>query len=156
MLKPYPCAGEPADLEARASLADRDAGGRPAALTALLIRPAAGTIFVVFGLGKFTDHASETASFATYGLPHPGTFAFAIGALELLFGILLATGLGTRIAALVLAGDMVGAISTAGRVEGGALNLGLAPTLLLAMLLIIRIGPGARSLDRHLARRLLG
>ncbi len=156
MLKPYSCAMDPPGWERALLLVTETWGGRRAALTVAGIRLASGAIFVVFGLGKFTDHGSEAASFARYGLPHPGAFAFVIGAVEVVFGVLLVTGLGTRIAALVLAGDMVGAISTAGRVEGGALNLGLAPTLLLAMLLIIGIGPGARSLDGHLARRLLG
>ena len=156
MFEPYSSPMRPPTWERTLILLTATSGGRRAALTATTIRLACGTIFVVFGLGKFADHTSETASFAKYGLPHPSTFAFMIGAVEVVFGVLLVTGFGTRIAALVLAGDMVGAISTAGRIEGGALHLGLAPTLLVAMLVIVRIGPGARSLDGHLARRLLG
>jgi putative oxidoreductase len=127
-------------------------GGPWAAASAFAIRIAAGGIFLVFGLGKFTDHASEAASFDSYGLPAPGAFAYAIGVVEIGFGILLAAGLGTRLAAMVLAGDMVGAIVTAGRVEGGAINLVLAPALLAGMLALVWIGPGRWALDHALAR----
>lgn len=116
---------------------------------AALVRILAGLIFVVFGLGKFISHASETSSFATYGLPHPSAFAYAIGVVELLFGALLLVGLRARVAAVVLAGDMVGAISTAGRIEGGVINLGLAPALLLAMLFLLWAGPGRWALERR-------
>ncbi len=146
----------PPSLQRAVLLVTETRGGRRAALSALVIRLASGAIFIVFGVGKFANHHSEAASFATYGLPHPGMFAFAIGAVEVIFGILLVAGLGTRIAAFVLAGDMVGAISTAGRVEGGALNLGLAPTLLLAMIVLVGIGSGPRSFDQRFARRLRG
>jgi putative oxidoreductase len=71
---------------------------------------------------------------------------------EIVGGLLLLLGLATRPAALMLAGDMVGAIVTAGRVEGGAINLGLAPALLLGMLVLLWIGPGRWALDGRLAR----
>lgn len=114
-----------------------------------IVRFVAGLIFVVFGLGKFVAHATEASSFATYGLPYPGAFVYAIGVIELLFGMLLLVGLRTRVAAVVLAGNMVGAIATAGRVEGGVINLGLAPALLVAMLFLLRAGPGRFALERR-------
>ena len=43
-------------------------GGRGAALT----RWAAGIIFLIFGVAKFSDHAAELASFRHYPLPVPG------------------------------------------------------------------------------------
>src|SRR5689334_18012832 len=94
------------------------------------VRIVSGAIFVVFGVYKFTDHAHETASFTTYGLPSPSAFAYAVGVLEIVGGGLLVVGFLTRVAAAMLAGDMVGAIATAGPVEGGAINLVLAPALL--------------------------
>jgi hypothetical protein len=45
------------------------------------------------------------------------------------------------VAALALAANMVGAIAT-GPVDGGFVNLGLAPTLLATMPSIVRIGAG--------------
>ena len=121
------------------------------ATTAAVVRLVAGSVFVAFGLGKFTDHESEARSFESYGLPSPGAFAYAIGVLELALGLLLVIGLLTRLAALGLAGDMVGAIAATGPVEGGAINLGLAPALLLAMLFLVWTGAGGFALDERLA-----
>ena len=67
-------------------------------------------------------------------------------------GALLIAGLLTRPAAALLAGDMVGAIVTAGRVEGGAINLVLAPSLLVAMLFLLWAGPGRWAVDSCVAR----
>ena len=143
---------ETRSTQARA-LAARLITDRPRVAThAAILRIASGLIFVAFGLGKFTDHASETRSFAKYGLPSPGIFASAIGVLELALGLALVAGLGTRLAAVMLAGDMVGAIATAGRVEGGAINLGLAPALLVVMLFLAWSGSGRWSVDARLRR----
>jgi len=48
---------------------------------------------------------------------------------------------------------MAGAITTAGRIEGGPVHLLLAPTLLAAMLFLLWAGPGLRSLDARTLRR---
>ena len=65
---------------------------------------------------------------------------------------MLVLGLFTRWAAAALAADMIGVVVTAGRVDGGLLNLGLAPLLLVGMLLILWTGPGVLSLDAVVAR----
>jgi putative oxidoreductase len=125
-----------------------------ASLPALLVRLAAGTIFVGFGLSKYSHHAREARAFTRYGLPDPGTFVYLTGTLELTLGVALLLGLLTRPAALALAGNMVGAIATGGRVDGGFVNLVLAPVLLVAMLFLIFVGAGRWSLDariRHTA-----
>lgn len=123
-------------------------------LIPLVIRVLAGGFFVSVSLGKFLDHASETNDFDRYGLPFPAAAVIVAGIIELFGGLALIVGLGTRIAAAALAADMVGAIATAGRVEGGAFNLGVAPALLLLMLVVLWAGPGTWSLDRLLGRRL--
>ena len=79
---------------------------------------------------------------------------YVVGALELLGGLALIVGLGTRVAAIALGLNMAGAISTAGRIEGGPIHLGLAPALLIAMLYLLWTGAGARSMDRRLEARL--
>lgn len=122
----------------------------PAALVARLV---AGAIFLGFSIGKFTRHGAESAALDRYGLPYPDAFTYGVGMVELVGGAMLIVGLGTRIAAVALAADMVGAITTAGRIEGGPVHLGLAPTLLVMMLLVLWIGPGDRSLDRRLLAR---
>jgi putative oxidoreductase len=122
------------------------------ATAALLVRLGAGAVFVVFGIGKFTSHASEVASFRTYGLPAPDAFVYVIGVIELLGGVLLILGLLTRLASLVLAGDMVGAVIASGVGEGELISLTLAPALLLGMLALLWIGPGRAALDQRLRR----
>lgn len=122
-----------------------------AARWAPAVRWASGAVFVVFGIGKFSDHAHEVESFSSYGLPAPDAFAYAVGGLEILGGALLLAGLLTRLAALALAGNMIGAIVVSGIGEGEVLpSLTLAPLLLTAMLFLLRVGPGPRSLDARL------
>ena len=72
--------------------------------------------------------------------------------IETICGLMLVLGIFTSWAALALAADMIGVIATAGRVDGGLLNLGLAPLLLVGMLVLLWAGPGALSLDAILAR----
>lgn len=129
----------------------------PAARWARPVRWVSGAIFVVFGIGKFSDHAHEVASFESYGLPAADAFVYAVGGLEILGGILLLAGLLTRLAALALAGNMAGAIVVSGIGEGEVLpSLTLAPLLLAAMVFLLWVGPGARSLDARLASRAPG
>ena len=116
--------------------------------------PSPRWVLFVVSLSKFTDHSNEVADFHRYGVPSPGAAVYVVGIVELIGGIALALGLLTRLGALLLAGDMIGAISTAGRVEGGSFHLGVAPTLLVTMLFMLWAGPGSAALDRRLLARL--
>jgi putative oxidoreductase len=119
------------------------------------VRWLAGAIFVVFGIGKFTDHATEVASFEDYGLPSPDALVYAIGALEIACGMLLILGLATRLAALVMAGNMVTAIAVSGIGQGEVLpSLTLAPLLLGGMAMLLWTGAGRYSLDARSSSRL--
>ncbi len=134
-----------------------DSGGFGADRWLLAIRWTAAIIFVVFGIGKFVNHASELASFRLYGLPIPGAFTYAIGGLEIVGGLLLAGGVLVRAAALALAIDMVGAIVFSGIGQGEVISLTLAPALLAAMISVLRAAmaeaaPGARLTRRQRAR----
>lgn len=138
------------------ALAERLFGSRvkgPARVVVTAVRVGTGALFVGFSAGKFVDHANEAADFRHYGIPVPNVSTYAVGALELVAGVLLLAGLLTRPAALALAADMIGAISTAGRVDGGSFHLGVAPTLLVAMLFLVWVGPGAWAVDGQLLRR---
>jgi putative oxidoreductase len=115
------------------------------------IRVVTGAIFVSVSTGKFVDHMQEARDFKSYGVPIPDTAVYVVGVLELVCGLLLVVGLFTRLAALLLAANMVGAISTAGVMEGGSFNLGVAPALLVAMVFLLWAGPGALALDNKLA-----
>ena len=119
-----------------------------------VVRVVTGALFVSFSLGKFVDHAQESADFDHYGIPAPEVATYLVGTLELVGGILLVIGLLTRPAALLLALNMVGAIATAGRVDGGTFHLGVAPAMLVAMLFLVWAGSGHVALDRVLQARL--
>jgi len=106
-------------------------------VSAIAIRWAAAIVFILFGAGKFVNHGSELASFRLYGLPAPDAFVYAVGVVELGGGLLLASGRRIRLAALVLAGDMVGAIIVSGIARGEDISLTLAPALLAAMIFLI-------------------
>lgn len=121
-------------------------------ILAATIRLVAGVIFVSFGVGKFTDHASEVMSFMHYGVPLAGASVWGVGLVETIGGLMLVLGVFTRWAAAALAADMIGVIATAGRVDGGLLNLGLAPLLLVGMLVLLWTGPGVLALDAAVAR----
>jgi putative oxidoreductase len=118
-------------------------------------RIASGAIFIGFGMSKFTQHAREARAFERYGLPDPAAFAYATGTLEVVLGAMLVLGLLTRLAALGMAGNMIGAIATGGRVDGGFVNLVLAPILLVTMIFLLRAGAGRWSLDSRLPRLVL-
>jgi putative oxidoreductase len=112
----------------------------------LVLRLLSGGVFVAFGAGKFVNRASELASFKAYGLPAPAVFVIVVGVLELVGGALLIIGLFTRLVALALAGDMVGAIIVSGIARGEPISLTLAPVELGAMLVLLWTGPGAHAL----------
>ena len=118
-----------------------------AATAALVARVVAGVVFVAFGIGKFSHHATEVASFEEYGLPSPDAFTYAVGVLEIGGGLMLLLGIGTRVAALLLAGNMLGAIVVSGIALGEWISLTIAPAMLLLCLFLLYVGPGRRALD---------
>lgn len=124
--------------------------GRAATATAT-VRILAGLIFVLLSLPKFFLHEFELAEFVRFGLPDSSLIVYLVGLLELGGGLMLIMGLATRLAALGLAVNMIGAIATAGVQVGGPFHLGLAPALLAAMLYLLWAGAGAASLDRRFA-----
>lgn len=121
-----------------------------------LIRWAAGLIFLIFGVAKFSDHAVELASFRHYALPAPDAFVYLVGVIEIGGAVLLAIGLLTRLTALALAADMVGAIAFSGLGRWELVSLTLAPLLLVAMVSLIRFGAGRWSIDRWMALNRVG
>ena len=120
---------------------------------ATLVALAAGVIFVAFGVGHFANHGSEVADFRGYQVPFASLAVWAVGVVELGGGVALLLGLLVRPAAAALVVDLEGLIATAGRVDGGFVNLGLASLLLAAMVFLVWAGPGALTLDAGLRRR---
>jgi putative oxidoreductase len=121
-----------------------------AAYVTTAIRVVTGVFFITVSAGKFVDHMKEAVDFDRYGVPAAEVAVYLVGVIELVGGLLLVVGLFTRLAALILAFNMVGAIATAGRVDGGSFHLGVAPTLLVAMLFLLWAGSGAFAVDGKL------
>lgn len=132
-----------------AVLENRLRGGPQVAVTVL--RVLAGLTFIAVSAEKFLARQETAAVFATFGLPGSPLLVSLVGTLELVGGLMLVLGVGTRLAALALAANMVGAILTAGLTVGGPIHLGLAPALLIATGVLVWAGPGALALDNRLA-----
>ncbi|RDU38722.1 DoxX family protein [Neobacillus piezotolerans] len=76
---------------------------------ALIIRVTLGVLFFAHGLAKFQGGIENTVGwFASIGLP--GFLAYAVALLEVIGGIALVIGLGTRIVSGLLAVLLIGAI----------------------------------------------
>ena len=118
-----------------------------------VVRVVTGLFFVSTSLGKFFDYSKEVDDFRGFEVPWPEVAVPVVGVVELVGGVLLVVGLLTRPAALVLALNMVGALATAGRVEGGSFHLVYGPILLVAMVFLCWAGPGRLSVDERLAAR---
>lgn len=132
---------------------DRLLGTRPA-LVPLILRIAAGVVFMAYSLGKFRRHDSEVAAFDRYGVPFPDLSVYLIGTLEFVGGLLLIVGLLTRPIALALVGNMIGALLTAGRIEPNFNHVGLPILLILCLVMLVRTGAGRFSVDLAAQRRL--
>ena len=83
--------------------------GLPSRAT-LLVRLAAGSVFVSSGLIKFLFENQGPGRFAKIGLPSPTELAYWVGTVEIVCGTLLLVGLVVRIAAMPLIVDMAVAI----------------------------------------------
>jgi putative oxidoreductase len=113
-----------------------------------LLRVAIGAVFIATGIQKLSDRATATANFDHWGLPSPSTFSAVIAVVEIVCGLLVLLGLATRLGALILCIDMLGAVATAGRVDGG-MHLVAPPVLaLLCLVLVARGGGRWQLLDR--------
>jgi uncharacterized membrane protein YphA (DoxX/SURF4 family) len=84
-----------------------------ASKTLVLVRFAAGAIFLSEGIQKFLfPDALGVGRFAKIGIPLPGFSAPFVGVVEIVCGALFLVGLGTRFAAVPLVIDMLVAIAT--------------------------------------------
>ncbi|MBA3684245.1 MAG: DoxX family protein [Planctomycetes bacterium] len=83
------------------------------ALPALATRGILAWVFIPAGWGKLHDLDSVIGYFRQLHIPAPELQAPVVAALELLCGVLLALGLATRVASLVLIGILAVAIVTA-------------------------------------------
>jgi putative oxidoreductase len=128
----------------------------------LIVRVAVGLEFFGSGLGKVGKLSGLTQYFRSLGIPAPEIQAPFVATTELVCGALIAIGLLTRPAAVMLCGVMAVAIVTAAAPEKhitatwhGLLEFLYLPEVLLFLLLawLIVVGPGRASLDAWLSRR---
>jgi putative oxidoreductase len=132
-------------------------------LVMLLTRVIVGWIFMLDGWRKLHNLDKVTEYFASLGIPAAGLNALFISTLQLVGGICLIAGLGTRIFAALLScamfvalltGDRADVVGAFGNGEKDLLDIA-SFTLLLFCLWLVAFGPGAISIDRWLANRKL-
>ncbi|MEP6645417.1 MAG: DoxX family protein [Acidobacteriaceae bacterium] len=125
-----------------------------------ILRVIVGVVFVVHGWQKvfvFGFHG-VTAMFGHMGVPAPAIAAPLIALIELIGGAALILGFGTRVASLLLAADMAGAILFVHFKNGffGPKGFEYPLTLLAACLCLALAGGGASSMEGMVGRRKRG
>ena len=112
------------------------------------------------GWAKLHNLSRVTEYFTSLGVPAPGPTAAFISSVELVFGILLAIGLLSRFAGLVLTIDMANAYVFGDRAallaifsDPDKFTAATPYTTLCAVLVILIFGPGKYALDTYLLRR---
>ena len=120
----------------------------------LFVRLYWGWQFVVDGWGKLHNLPKVIEYFGSLGLPAPGPTAVFVSILELVGGVLLALGLGSRLIALLLTGNMTVAYITGDREALLSIFsdpdkfIAAAPfSYLMASLIVLIFGPGRYALD---------
>ncbi len=113
-----------------------------------LLRIVIGLVFIAAGVQKLGDRAGATADFDHWGVPAPSTASLVIAGVEVVCGLLILLGLATRLGALILCIDMLGAVATAGRIDGGPHLVGPPVLALLCLVLVARGGGRWQLLDR--------
>jgi putative oxidoreductase len=127
----------------------------------LLVRLAVGLIFFTQGILKYIDPGMGVVRFTRIGFTHPYFTAHFVGAFEVLCGLLLVLGLGTRIVSIPLLIVIMTAIATTKLPELFRANQGFwymvsdARTdfaMLCCLVFLISVGGGNWSLDARLAK----
>ncbi len=124
----------------------------------LVLRLVLATVFLVHGYQKVFVYgfAGVTSSFTHMGVPMPALIAPLICVLELGGGVAVLLGAFTRVVAVLLACDMLGAIIFVHAKAGFSASKGGVELVLanLAMAVAIALlGAGAYSVDALMARR---
>ena len=126
----------------------------------LAVRLYWGWQFAQAGWGKLHRLPQVTEFFTSLGIPFPHLNAVFVSTTEVVGGILLALGLGSRLIGLLLASDMMVAYLTS---ERDALRMIFSDpgkfynadpyTFLFASLMVLIFGPGRISVDAWIEKR---
>lgn len=117
-----------------------------------LLRIILGIVFLANGITKFQGGIGNTAGwFESIGIP--GFLAYAVGGIEVLGGIAMILGIGTRVVSILFGLIMIGAIFTV-KLPAGFLN-GYVYDLVLLIIAIHLLLNGSKlySLGQFLFRR---
>jgi uncharacterized membrane protein YphA (DoxX/SURF4 family) len=118
----------------------------PPRWSTLVLRVLLAAVYIPIGLGKFLNHDDYTERFDRWGFgAAAGEVAILVGIVEVACGLMLLLGVLPRLAALVLIGNMVGALVTAGRVDGGQ-DIWLPAVLIVALAAVVVWGGGRWAL----------
>jgi putative oxidoreductase len=121
----------------------------------LIVRLTLGLVFLTTGWGKLHNLDNVTQFFDSLHIPAPHANAVFVSSVELVGGLLLLLGLGTRVAAMLLVGVMTVAIWTAKLpVLHSAVDLvnTIELAYLTAFVWLLFAGAGKASADHLLSR----
>jgi putative oxidoreductase len=126
-------------------------------LAPLLTRFVVGIGFYYTGKGKLGDLGKVTGFFTDLGIPFPHVNAVFVSTLELVGGICLVLGLGTRVFAALLSCSMIVALLTADKgtfIQKFPSDITdvTSFTFLLFLIWLVLYGPGPLSIDRLLSK----
>ena len=129
-------------------------------LAPLCTRIVLGVGFLIDGNGKIHHLDKVTGFFSDSGIPFPGANAAFISVLELIGGVALVLGLGTRIFAALLSCTMLVAVLTADRdtfvqkfnTDVSTITDVSSFTYLIILIWLVFYGPGSVSIDRFLSK----
>jgi putative oxidoreductase len=123
-------------------------------LALLLLRVGLGIVFIFHGYPKLFTHTHEMmGAFGKMGFPQ--FFVYIAGVLEFFGGMVLILGLFTRVAALLLAGEMAVAVLKVHLPQGAITdvkNYEFPMALCVACFALATIGAGLISLDHAIFR----
>lgn len=119
-----------------------------------LLRIIVGATFIIHGLDKFNGGIESTAEFfASVGIPASLTMASVVAIIEIIGGLALLVGLGTRICGAVFSIIMIVAIFTV-KIDAGFLGGFELDLILLAVsILFVLSGSQFLALDQLFSRK---
>ncbi len=124
-------------------------------LPPLIARIGVGWVFAESGWGKLGNLEKVTEFFKSLNIPFPEIQAPMVSGLELVCGVMLILGLGTRFAALTLTGIMTVALISAksSEITGVPELFGLSEALYIVLFLWLAVqGAGLISVDTVIAK----